>query len=377
MPDTYYISTTGNDSHAGTEAAPWLTFEHAVSTIAAGDTVLIEDGTYEPAAELTLPEIGPIINTTWMSKSEDKSKVIIHFTAANTVTNGWYLRKTNVPTSKTTFKHLTMRQSYSGGSTSIINGGKSGGSTHAGLHIEDCDLYGSVYGIRFAGPASVIQRCKIIWFDNGSGNAPVEGLRGSNTGVSIDSCLFVHWVESIDRATSPAGAVIRNCTIIGHPTVAGTQGIMCGTGGTIFNCAMYSYAAGASYNYGFRFSSTNASNTIRSTVAAGDYDSGEYVNTGAPTVFSPDPLEGQTQLTNDFADKMFVDLAGGDYLPLADGILYQRGYATSFPVTDLNGNPFNDPPSIGCLEDPAPAGGGGGGGSPRVNNFNNLNNLKL
>jgi len=319
-----------------------------------------------------------IIDTIWMSKSEDKSKVTINFTAANTITNGWELRKTNVPTSKTTFKHLTMRQSYHGASTSVIYGAKSGGSIHGGIHIEDCDLYGTEYGVRFAGPASVIQRCKIIWFDNGSGNVGVQGLRGSNGGVSVDSCLFVHWKQyAIDRATTPAGAVIRNCTVIGHPTAAGTDGIRCGTGGTIFNCAMYSYAAGGSYNYGFRFLSTNVANTIRSTVAAGDYDSGEYVNTQAPTVFSPDPLEGQTQLTNNFADKMFVDLAGGDYLPLADGILYQRGYATSFPVTDLNGNPFNDPPSIGCLEDPPAAGGGVRGEAPGVNNFNNLNNLKL
>jgi len=265
-----------------------------------------------------------------------------------------------------------------GASTSVIYGAKSGGSIHGGIHIEDCDLYGTEYGVRFAGPASVIQRCKIIWFDNGSGNVGVQGLRGSNGGVSVDSCLFVHWKQyAIDRATTPAGAVIRNCTVIGHPTAAGTDGIRCGTGGTIFNCAMYSYAAGGSYNYGFRFLSTNVANTIRSTVAAGDYDSGEYVNTQAPTVFSPDPLEGQTQLTNNFADKMFVDLAGGDYLPLADGILYQRGYATSFPVTDLNGNPFNDPPSIGCLEDPPAAGGGVRGEAPGVNNFNNLNNLKL
>lgn len=51
---TYYVSTTGNDSNAGTStAAPWATITRALdstpasgSTLAAGDTVLIQAGTY-------------------------------------------------------------------------------------------------------------------------------------------------------------------------------------------------------------------------------------------------------------------------------------------------------------------------------------------
>jgi hypothetical protein len=43
---TYYVATTGNDGNAGTSAAPWATLQHAVDTIAAGDTILVESGTY-------------------------------------------------------------------------------------------------------------------------------------------------------------------------------------------------------------------------------------------------------------------------------------------------------------------------------------------
>jgi len=43
---TYYVSTTGNDSWPGTQAQPWATLQHAVDTIAAGDTILVLPGTY-------------------------------------------------------------------------------------------------------------------------------------------------------------------------------------------------------------------------------------------------------------------------------------------------------------------------------------------
>jgi len=43
---TYYVATTGNDSNAGTEAAPFKTIARGSQAIAAGDTMLIRGGTY-------------------------------------------------------------------------------------------------------------------------------------------------------------------------------------------------------------------------------------------------------------------------------------------------------------------------------------------
>lgn len=45
---TYYVSTTGSDSAAGTEAAPWKTIEYAVSRMQAGDTTYVRGGIYNP-----------------------------------------------------------------------------------------------------------------------------------------------------------------------------------------------------------------------------------------------------------------------------------------------------------------------------------------
>jgi len=40
----YYVATTGSDSNAGTQAAPFATLQKAAGTVAAGDTVWIRGG---------------------------------------------------------------------------------------------------------------------------------------------------------------------------------------------------------------------------------------------------------------------------------------------------------------------------------------------
>jgi hypothetical protein len=50
---SFYVSTTGNDAHAGTQAAPWRTIQHAADTVRAGGTVEVRGGVYEELLTLT------------------------------------------------------------------------------------------------------------------------------------------------------------------------------------------------------------------------------------------------------------------------------------------------------------------------------------
>ncbi len=43
----FYVATTGSDANPGTSTAPWRTIGHAARTLAAGQTALVADGTYE------------------------------------------------------------------------------------------------------------------------------------------------------------------------------------------------------------------------------------------------------------------------------------------------------------------------------------------
>jgi hypothetical protein len=44
---SFYVSTNGNDSNPGTEAAPWRSIQHAADTVRAGSTVNLRGGIYE------------------------------------------------------------------------------------------------------------------------------------------------------------------------------------------------------------------------------------------------------------------------------------------------------------------------------------------
>jgi parallel beta-helix repeat protein len=44
--NTYYVATTGSNNNPGSSSQPWGTLQHAVNTIAPGDTIIVRAGTY-------------------------------------------------------------------------------------------------------------------------------------------------------------------------------------------------------------------------------------------------------------------------------------------------------------------------------------------
>jgi len=46
MAATYYVATTGSNSNPGTQSTPFHTITHAYSVVVAGDTILVQPGTY-------------------------------------------------------------------------------------------------------------------------------------------------------------------------------------------------------------------------------------------------------------------------------------------------------------------------------------------
>lgn len=50
---TYYVTTAGNDTSAGSQAAPWRTVQRALNATSPGDTVLVATGTYREQVTFT------------------------------------------------------------------------------------------------------------------------------------------------------------------------------------------------------------------------------------------------------------------------------------------------------------------------------------
>jgi Right handed beta helix region len=50
--NSFYVSSTGNDSNPGTLTSPWRTIQHAANTVQAGDTVYVRAGTYNESVNV-------------------------------------------------------------------------------------------------------------------------------------------------------------------------------------------------------------------------------------------------------------------------------------------------------------------------------------
>lgn len=44
---TYYLDPNGSDSNAGSQSSPWYSLDHAGSRVSSGDTIVVNDGTYD------------------------------------------------------------------------------------------------------------------------------------------------------------------------------------------------------------------------------------------------------------------------------------------------------------------------------------------
>ena len=67
---TYYVAATGNDANAGTQTQPWKTLGKANNTVAAGDTIQVQAGTYNQVLVIKKS------NLTWIANGKVITKAI-------------------------------------------------------------------------------------------------------------------------------------------------------------------------------------------------------------------------------------------------------------------------------------------------------------
>src|SRR5207253_2612121 len=67
---TYYVSNAGSDANAGSSGSPWLTLQHAVSTVACGDTINVVANGFFIAGDANLPYFAGCGLTTTIKSSQ-------------------------------------------------------------------------------------------------------------------------------------------------------------------------------------------------------------------------------------------------------------------------------------------------------------------
>jgi len=244
-----------------------------------------------------------------------------------------------------TLSKLTLKQTYTGTtSANVING--QGGH----LTISDCVIESPQYGIAYPGAGSVISRChfKAVGVTVASRST---AIRRPYAAVVIESCLFENW-QKYAVENQVGSQTTRNCTFyMPTSTQSGVYAMwQAGASNTIANCVFYA----ASTMTAPLAVSNSASSSVKNCVAFGFVN---MVFTGlGGSIVTANLVDNSTVVT-----PVFVNL-GTDFHPDASGSAYQAGDASLAASTDIDGNSFDTPPSIGCYE-AASSGGGGGGGA--------------
>src|SRR6202453_5067314 len=71
---TFYVSKSGSNSNSGSYTAPWLTIQHAASSVSAGATVYVETGVYNES--VTFPSSGTASNPITFASYPGETAVI-------------------------------------------------------------------------------------------------------------------------------------------------------------------------------------------------------------------------------------------------------------------------------------------------------------
>lgn len=323
-------------------AGDYATMSAAIAAATAGDTLqVLAAYSFDPASEAYQYVHVNKDNLTIESQAGTPSGATIATAPPSPHTRT--VINIHVGTTGTALRNITLKSTGAMGAASwvVVNA-----QTNP-VTLEDCVLESPGYGILYPGTGSVFSRCHIKSTGIASNNYGIY-TSGSKMTVTIESCLFEAW-DKMGIRNGNGGYTIRNCTFyMPSPTQSSVYAMYLAYDDyTVSNCVVYS----ASGTVAPIIMSDDPSNIVKNCVAFGFANmvftglGGSIVqanNVGNATVVTP----------------VFVNL-GTDFHPDASGSAYQAGDASLAATTDIDGNSFDRPPSIGCYE--APSSGGGGG----------------
>jgi hypothetical protein len=343
---TYYVAKTGSDSANGSISTPWLTIGHAASMAAAGDTVIVEDGTYVETVNLN--KGGSSEGTRIIFQSQNKWGANIVPTGAQITALSDIL--VNIGAAYVTFQNFDVSGINQSSSDAATSGIKCQGTANhcnlignnlhdMGVNNTRCVAGGAIlagadsnvirgnYIHSVAPPASAGFRCNQMQaiYVNGGNNGFVQNniIFQFGQGIAIQ----------FDSGTPNGWSVANN---------------------TIFNGGDSGHSSGAGIYFNCHFAGTCDNNNVNNNIIANvqnvciqqPQDTGTW---GANNLFSnndefscgPDLITLSSKHINTLtADPEFVNYTGdstGDYHLQATSLAIDAGTATAAPATDYAG----------------------------------------
>ena len=240
-------------------------------------------------------------------------------------------------------------------SSAAYRGGYSGkGNT---LFEDMIVVAGSYYGLSAPGSGSVFRRCRV---SSPLGVATTYGLHDSaHVCIVAESCEVTNF-RSSNIYLGGEGIIIRNCTAWNHQTGAGIssfyRGIIVDKGGVdVINTVVGmggTPGEGFTTSWGIQIPDLEPDTRLIDCVFFG------HTADLFPATLA-NPLKQSVKLTADVSSAavVFDDVATLDLSPFTGtgNILYKKGNEIWAVALDVNYVAFNDPPSIGAIEDPEPS----------------------
>ena len=241
---TYYVSTSGSDSNAGTSSAPWRTIQHAVYTVSPGDTVLINDGTYSESVKLDEMQKGSATTTL---QAINARKVILSPSGSN----GFYddyspLQNLKIVGIKVVSGRVGMQFSVGGNGIEInnceISGFIEGIRIPQGQNIHILDSYvhdnqnGVLLGVKdVSGIQNILVERTISCNNNNGGNSDGFMVEGMCTNLVFRDCV-AYGAGDTGFDCKPDGTILERCLSYNNN---GWGSKLWGNGSKAINCIVY------------------------------------------------------------------------------------------------------------------------------------------
>ena len=216
---TYYVSPAGNDSNAGTQAAPFHTIQTAINNAVTGDTVTLADGTYTGPGDVDLDMSGKSL--TINSMSGDPTTTTIDCGGTSAANHRAFYFHSNE--SATVITGLTMQHSYEGGNDA--NGGAVAIGSSCTVTLTNCNFSSNNMTARFAASNGggmsnygivTLNNCNFSnnTADSGQGGGYVNAGGFSNSGTAtLTGCKFNSNTASAGGVVNNGMATLTNCTV--------------------------------------------------------------------------------------------------------------------------------------------------------------------